>query len=100
MTDEERTQPPTLRAGLPGDSGFIEFDMSTLSARGPLETQPGQLDALDGSRDNPHAIKLSLARELHALGDAEGAISLVEEVAAETSGDIKAEAHKLLEELR
>ena len=31
--DEERTQPATLRAGLPGDSGFIEFDMSSLAGR-------------------------------------------------------------------
>jgi len=100
LPDDERTQPATLRAGLPGDSGFIEFDMSTLSARTPLDTQPGQLEALDGANDNnPHAVKLSLARELQALGDTEGARSLVEEVAAETSGDVKHQAQKLLAEL-
>jgi len=100
LPDDERTQPATLRANLPGDSGFIEFDMSTLSARTPLDTQPGQLEALDGAHDNnPHAVKLSLARELQALGDTEGARSLVEEVAAETSGDVKNQAQKLLAEL-
>jgi pilus assembly protein FimV len=98
LPDEERTQPATLRAGLPGESGFIEFDMSTMSARTPLHTQPGQLDG-EGHGENPHTIKLSLARELHALGDTEGARSLVEEVAAETSGEVKNQAQRLLAEL-
>ena len=98
---EDRTQPATLRAGLPGDSGFIEFDMSTLSKPGSLDTAPGTLETLDGAAaENPHAVKLSLARELRALGDDEGAISLVEEVAAESSGEVKAEAARLLAELR
>jgi pilus assembly protein FimV len=99
LPDEERTQPATLRAGLPGESGFIEFDMSTMSARTPLHTQPGQLDGVEGHGENPHTIKLSLARELHALGDTEGARSLVEEVAAETSGEVKNQAQRLLAEL-
>jgi pilus assembly protein FimV len=63
--DEDRTQPATLRAGLPGDSGFIEFDMSSMTGRAPLETEPGRLESLDDG-ESPHAIKLSLARELHS----------------------------------
>lgn len=98
LPDEERTQPATLRAGLPGDAGFVEFDLST-SARAPLNSQPAQLDAAGAFGDNPHAIKLSLARELHSLGDTEGARSLVEEVAAETSGEVKSQAQRLLAEL-
>lgn len=101
--DEERTQPAPLRAGLPSDSGFIEFDMSSLaglSNRTPPDTERGRLEAIDDSGENPHAIKLSLARELKALGDVEGARSLVEEVAAESAGDIKAEAKQLLGQLR
>ncbi|WP_353506208.1 FimV/HubP family polar landmark protein [Variovorax brevis] len=98
--DEERTQPATLRAGLPGDSGFVEFDMTTRN--GPLgtATSPARLEPSDDSGESPHAIKLTLARELHALGDAEGARSLVEEVAAETSGDLRAQAQQLLGQLR
>ncbi len=96
LSEEEVTQPATLRAGLPGDSGFIEFDMGSMSGQGPLETQRSQLE---GVGEGPHAIKLSLARELHALGDIEGARSLVEEVAAETSGDVKNQAQQLLAEL-
>jgi pilus assembly protein FimV len=98
-SDEERTQPATLRAGLPGDSGFIEFDMSSMTGRAPLETGRGSLEGHDDPHESPHAIKLSLARELQAIGDAEGARSLVEEVAAEATGDLKAEARQLLTQL-
>ncbi|MDM0104740.1 FimV/HubP family polar landmark protein [Variovorax sp. J22R24] len=104
LPEEERTQPAPLRAGagLPADSGFIEFDMSSLaglSNRTPADTERGRLEPLEESGESPHAIKLSLARELKALGDVEGARSLVEEVAAESSGDIKAEAKQLLGQL-
>ncbi|MEJ7688139.1 MAG: FimV/HubP family polar landmark protein, partial [Variovorax sp.] len=99
----ELTQPVTLRAGLPNDSGFIEFDMSSLAglaARSPADTERGRLEpAVDEGGESPHAIKLSLARELKALGDVEGARSLVEEVAAEGSGEVKAEAKQLLGQL-
>ena len=96
--DEDHTQPATLRAGLPGESGYIEFDMSAMTGRAPLETERGGLESLDDG-ESPHAIKLSLARELQAIGDAEGARSLVEEVAAEASGDLKAQARHLLTQL-
>ncbi|HEY1228186.1 MAG TPA: FimV/HubP family polar landmark protein, partial [Ramlibacter sp.] len=99
--DEEHTQPATLRAGLPGDSGFVEFDMSTRGGSLGTNTSPARLEpAFDDGAENPHAIKLTLARELHALGDAEGARSLVEEVAAESSGDLRAQAQQLLGQLR
>ena len=45
-------------------------------------------------------MKLSLARELQAIGDVEGARSLVEEVEAESAGDLKSQARQLLAELR
>ncbi|MBT2323243.1 hypothetical protein J7E62_12895 [Variovorax paradoxus] len=102
-SNEEFTQPATLRAGLPGDSGFIEFDMSSmagLSGRSPADTERGRLEPVEESGESPHAIKLSLARELKALGDVEGARSLVEEVATEGSGEVKAEAKQLLGQLR
>jgi pilus assembly protein FimV len=101
-SDEEMTQPATLRAGLPGDSGFIEFDMSSMAGlRAPADTERGRLEPMaEESNESPHAIKLSLARELKALGDVEGARSLVEEVAAEASDEVKAEAKQLLGQLR
>jgi pilus assembly protein FimV len=108
LNDDEHTQPATLRAGLPGDSGFIEFDMSTLSSlrSGTGDTRPGALEPTrtaeldDGAGDSPQAVKLSLARELQALGDAEGARSLVEEVASESSGEMRHQAEQLLAQLR
>lgn len=99
--EEEHTQPATLRAGLPGDSGFIEFDMSSLAGlhRAPSDTEPGRLEPLDEGGESPHAVKLSLARELQALGDVEGARSLVEEVESESSGELKSQAKHLLAQL-
>ncbi|MET3914903.1 pilus assembly protein FimV [Variovorax sp. OAS795] len=103
------TRPAGLRGGsLPADSGFIEFDMSALAglparpAAGAPE--PARLAATlpedDDGDDSPHAVKLSLARELQAIGDVEGARSLVEEVEAESAGDLKTQARQLLAELR
>lgn len=99
--DDQHTQPATLRAGLPGDSGFIEFDMSSLAGlhRAPSDTEPGRLEPLDDGGESPHAVKLSLARELQALGDVEGARSLVEEVESESSGELRSQAKHLLAQL-
>lgn len=101
MPVDEHTRPAELRPAPKDDSGFIEFDMSALSGlngRDSGETEPGRLESLDDGADNPHAIKLSLARELQALGDTEGARSLVEEVEAESVGDLKTQARQLLAE--
>jgi pilus assembly protein FimV len=49
--------------------------------------------------DNPLATKLALAEEFNAIGDADGARSLAEEVLAEASGDLKSRAQKLLAEI-
>jgi pilus assembly protein FimV len=102
---EHNTRPAMLRNSLPADSGFIEFDMSALaglparSGGGAPETARAA-NAHDDEDDSPHAVKLSLARELQAIGDVEGARSLVEEVEAESAGDLKSQAKQLLAELR
>lgn len=104
---EHNTRPAMLRNALPADSGFIEFDMSALAglpAARPAEvTKPAAVAVAahnDEGDDSPHAVKLSLARELQAIGDVEGARSLVEEVEAESAGDLKSQARQLLAELR
>ena len=105
---EHNTRPAMLRNALPADSGFIEFDMSALaglparSAGGAPETARAAAHTHDDDEgeDSPHAVKLSLARELQAIGDVEGARSLVEEVEAESAGDLKSQAKQLLAELR
>ncbi|KQX39427.1 FimV/HubP family polar landmark protein [Variovorax sp. Root434] len=105
LSDADNTRPAMLRNALPADSGFIEFDMSALAglpAR-PAETAKPAAAAThddDEGDDSPHAVKLSLARELQAIGDVEGARSLVEEVEAESAGDLKSQARQLLAELR
>jgi pilus assembly protein FimV len=102
---EHNTRPAMLRNSLPADSGFIEFDMSALaglparSAETPV-ARPTVSTHDDEGDDSPHAVKLSLARELQAIGDVEGARSLVEEVEAESAGDLKSQARQLLAELR
>ncbi|WP_432445583.1 FimV/HubP family polar landmark protein [Variovorax paradoxus] len=105
----DNTRPATLRSAdsLPADSGFIEFDMSALAGlparpvAGTAEaTRPAAAMPQDDGDDSPHAVKLSLARELQAIGDVEGARSLVEEVEAESAGDLKSQARQLLAELR
>jgi pilus assembly protein FimV len=102
---EHNTRPAMLRNTLPADSGFIEFDMSALaglparSAETPV-ARPTVATHDDEGDDSPHAVKLSLARELQAIGDVEGARSLVEEVEAESAGDLKSQARQLLAELR
>jgi pilus assembly protein FimV len=101
---EHNTRPAALRNALPADSGFIEFDMSALAglpaARSAETARPAATAPDDEGDDSPHAVKLSLARELQAIGDVEGARSLVEEVEAESAGDLKSQARQLLAELR
>jgi len=49
--------------------------------------------------DDPLATKLALAQEFNTIGDSDGARTLIEEVIAEASGDLKARAQKMLSEL-
>ncbi len=106
LNDADNTRPAVLRsgAGLPADSGFIEFDMSALAGLPARAGQGADHAAPSASAheddESPHAVKLSLARELQAIGDVEGARSLVEEVEAESAGELKSQARQLLAELR
>lgn len=99
------------------DPGMIEFDLGALSldlpntpstvpaaaltepdtADAPLSTGGLEFDMSSG--DDPLATKLALAEEFNAIGDADGARSLAEEVLAEASGDLKSRAQKLLAEI-
>lgn len=105
LEPDAKLDPVTVRGDLKGDSGFIEFDMSAftgLSNTGNADTEAGGLDSFSGPHGNgesPHAIKLSLARELEALGDSEGARSLMEEVEAESTGEFKEQAKQMLARL-
>src|SRR5690606_22660657 len=97
------------------NSGMIEFDMGALSLDLPGDAAPSDASpatpapapaaavkpaqapaftaapagglAMDQDADSPLATKLALAEEFNAIGDADGARSLAEEVVAEASGD-------------
>lgn len=101
------------------DPGMIEFDLGALSldlekpasapAASPVapaapvvddapSTAGLSLDSAAGD-DDPLATKLALAQEFNAIGDADGARSLAQEVIAEASGDLKSRAQKFLAEI-
>ncbi|MEJ8837029.1 FimV/HubP family polar landmark protein [Ramlibacter sp. AN1133] len=72
----------------------LAFDLDQPSTQGPDLSAPAGGDA-----DSPLATKLALAEEFNAIGDADGARSLAEEVLAEASGDLKSRAQRLLAEI-
>jgi pilus assembly protein FimV len=121
-----RAEPAAAPAAVKGD--MLEFDMGGLSldlpgssapAPAPASAAPAakpamSLDAPSLSlatpaapmgngaatdADSPLATKLALAEEFNAIGDADGARSLAEEVLAEASGDLKSRAQRLLAEI-
>ena len=93
---------------------MIEFDLGALSLDLPHSSAPEsqspvslggdslataglEVDTHDG--EDPLATKLALAQEFNAIGDADGARSLAQEVIAEASGDLKSKAQKFLAEI-
>ena len=105
---------PMPLAGDAKDSGPMEFDLGELSldlnapskpmaAPAPKAAPapaPVVTDAGGGNDDSaPLATKLALAEEFNAIGDADGARTLIEEVVAESSGALKARAQRMLAEL-
>jgi len=80
---------------------FLEFDMGNLSLD-LGDTPPA--DALSKSSQaaaaDPLATKLALAQEFAALGDSEGARTLLEEVIDEAEGELKERAQRQLAEIK
>ena len=92
------------------DSGPMEFDLGELSLDLNAPSKPMAAPApkaapapapMDSGADDgdPLATKLALAEEFNAIGDADGARTLIEEVVAESSGALKARAQRMLAEL-
>jgi pilus assembly protein FimV len=101
------TRPPAMPVAAPAvsakggaNSGMIEFDMDALSMD-PDSRSGGELNTQQSpdADDDPIATKLALAQEFHAIGDTDGARTLVKEVVAEASGSLKARAERFLAEL-
>lgn len=89
------------------DSGMLEFDLGDLSldldiphslTDAGASAETGAHAAAQATED-PLATKLALAQEFNTIGDSEGARTLIEEVIAESSGDLKARAQRLLSEI-
>ncbi len=77
------------------------FDLSGLSL--DLGTPNHAVDlgtvASPAEPEDPLATKLALAEEFNAIGDSDGARTLIEEVIAEAHGDLKAKALSLLSQI-
>ena len=100
-------------AGAPADTGPMDFDLGDLSldltapskpmaapaVAAPLLPPELPDDAAEPAQDDPLATKLALAEEFNAIGDTDGARTLIEEVVAESSGALKTRAQRMLAEL-
>lgn len=100
--------PVATQAPIPAndDFGMMEFDLGALSldlgGGTELPTAAPTLAAaapVEIEEDNPLATKLALAEEFNAIGDPDGARSLVEEVVAEATGPLKEKAQRFLAEI-
>ncbi len=78
--------------------GMLEFDMGSLSLD-LNDSAPSASIAQTSAADDPLATKLSLAEEFNTIGDEDGARALIEEVIAESSGEMKARAQAALAKL-
>lgn len=89
----------------PSHSGMLEFDLDSISLDLPGATKPADIGSEQLATEvipvesDPFATKLALAREFSAIGDSDGARTLLEEIVAESSGDVKTQARQLLEAL-
>jgi pilus assembly protein FimV len=80
------------------DFGMLEFDLGSLSLDlgDEVESDSGSEPA---KVQDPLATKLELSEEFIAIGDMDGARTLIEEVIAEASGDMQLKAKRALSDL-
>lgn len=76
------------------DLSGLSLDLGTADIAAPVDAVPAPSEPED-----PLATKLALAEEFNAIGDSDGARTLIEEVIAEAHGDLKAKAHSLLSQI-
>ena len=89
---------PKVAEPAPDHGGMLEFDMGSLSLD-LNDSAPSPSLAQTSAADDPLATKLSLAEEFNTIGDEDGARALIEEVIAESSGEMKARAQAALAKL-
>lgn len=92
--------PATPVAEVPAAVAGDEFDLGSLDLDlGATPESAAQAEPVHNLADDPLSTKLDLAQEFNAIGDSEGARSLIEEVLAEASGPLKERAQKMLSEI-
>lgn len=102
LPTEEASTTPAAEASPPADnSGMLEFDLGALSLDlgSDSSAQPVLAEAPAAAEDDPLATKLALAEEFNAIGDTDGARSLIQEIIAEASGNMKSRAEEALSKL-
>ncbi|MFM2275516.1 MAG: hypothetical protein RL211_1388 [Pseudomonadota bacterium] len=97
------TEPAALSTPMPKEitasqSGMLEFDLGSLSLDLDDSTE-GTSVAPSAETDDPLVTKLALAEEFVAIGNSDGARSLIEEVLTEATGDVKSRAQLALNAL-
>ena len=98
-----RDAKPAVQESHEFDLGDLSLDLSAPSVAAaapvapPVQAKPAT--AADSLPNDPLATKLALAEEFNSIGDSEGARALVEEVIAESSGELKTRAQRLLADL-
>ncbi|RCW73902.1 FimV/HubP family polar landmark protein [Pseudorhodoferax soli] len=102
--DVQSTYKAPLAAPTPApatDSDLLPFDLGSLSLDlgEPADKGSAAEPIAEPEADDPLATKLALAEEFQAIGDDDGARALAEEVLAEATGPLKAQAQRFLAEL-
>ncbi|QPS07995.1 hypothetical protein I6G66_27650 [Delftia acidovorans] len=87
----------TAAEAKPEPAESLEFDLGSLSL--DLGNDTPAVATPPSAPEDPLATKLALAQEFNAIGDSDGARTLIEEVIAEAHGDLKARAQRLLAEI-
>ena len=77
------------------DLSMLEFDLGSLSLD-LGDSVEAETAVAPEVHEDPLVTKLALAEEFRAIGDDDGARSLIEEVISEASGDMKAKAQRAL----
>ena len=100
---------PLETAPMDLETAPMEFDLGDLTLDLGAPAKPAALPpaavlaaadiGVEAAADDPLATKLALAQEFNAIGDTDGARTLVEEVVAESSGALKARAQRMLADL-
>jgi len=102
LPTEEDSAAPAPEVNAPADnSGMLEFDLGALSLDLGSDSaeQPVLAEAPPVAEDDPLTTKLALAEEFNAIGDTDGARSLIQEIIAEASGSMKSRAEEALSKL-